>query len=243
MRELAATVRDALARLAAADRSLRRFGAARHRYELAPPRPDLAIPIEDLAAFVAEIGSGGAGPYHGWLPIERALAAPLGPPPGAAPWQRALPIAHLGCGYAAVLPLDGEGRGEIWLDARSIGLVRPIHPSFTTFYLDWLDRLARNEWPDALVPAGVCALPNALSGYLAGYEQELGIAEGTLDGEALRDALGRLGPGAIAIGGEPPLFARGDLVDPCLACARLVENLGLPPSVLAPGVPPVVARS
>jgi hypothetical protein len=70
---------------------------------------------------------------------------------------------------------------------------------------------------------------------------------GGLSDDQLREALGELGPGAIAIAAEDGnlLFDPGDPVDPCVACAVLVENLGaqgLRPDVVAPGVPPRPAR-
>src|SRR5690349_2470840 len=159
MSELHGTVREAVRALADADPGLRRFGAARHRYALRPPlAPDeldaiehrlgAALP-EDLRAFAAEVGAGGAGPGYGVVAIDAAASYAVGAPasasagaPAAAPWTRALPLVHLGCGYAAIAPLDGDARGQVWIDARVIGVLRPIHGSFTAMYLDWIDRLA-----------------------------------------------------------------------------------------------------
>jgi hypothetical protein len=249
--ELFATVREAVRALAGADPRLARFGAARHRYELAPPLGDAALAAlearlgcalpDDLRAFAACVGAGGAGPGYGVVSMDRAAEAVAGP--AGAPWTRGLPVAHLGCGYTAVVALDGAARGEVWIDARAIGVNRPIHATFTAFYLDWIDRLARARWPEPHVPPGVCALALALSGYLAHCEAELGVAAGTLAGPALRDALSRLGPGAIEIAADAaaPWFDDGDRVDPCIACARLVDNLaadGLRRDVVAPGLPP-----
>ena len=257
MSELATTVREALASLARADRGCRRFGAAHHRYQLAPPlSPDALDGLArtlgdelpaDLRAFVGEVGSGGAGPAHGWLPIARAVDHVIAAPPGVRAWTRALPLAHLGCGYAAVLPLDGEARGSVWIDARVLDLVAPIDGSFTGFYLDWIDRLARGAWPEGHVPPGACALAAALSGYLGVCEQRRGLAAGSLAGEPLRAALAELGPGAIELAAEasPGLFEPGDRVDPCLVCARLLDTLaadGLGHDVVAPGVPPLPLR-
>ncbi len=263
MAELAATIREALSGLAAGDRRLVRFGAAQHRYELAPPlsaeqltavEHDLAAPLpDDLRLFATDIGSGGAGPGYGWIPLPRAARHVIAAPTkvGAtswdpALWTRGLPIAHLGCGYAAVVPLDGRARGELWIDARAIELLAPIHATFTAAYVGWIDRLARGTLPDGHVAAGACAFASALSGYLGVMEQRLGLAEATLAGEPLREVLGQLGPGAIEIAAEvPSLFAPGDRVDPCIVCAHLIETLaadGLRRDVVATGVTPLALR-
>jgi hypothetical protein len=168
--------------------------------------------------------------------------------PAAVAWTRGLPLADLGCGYAAVVALDGAARGEVWIDARAIGVVRPIAPGVTALYLDWIDRLARARWPEPHVPPGACALAAALSGYLARCEADAGVAAGALAGPALRGALSRLGPGAIEIaaGAAVAWFDTGDRVDPCIACARLIEDLagdGLRGDVVGPGVPPRPLRA
>ena len=280
MSELWATARDAVRALAAADPALRRFGAAVHRYELAPPldaaavaalehRLGAALP-DDLRELVTELGAGGAGPGYGIVRIDptggaapRPAGGAVGVPtprlaaldptlaptagmivaaPAGAPWSRGLPLAHLGCGYTAVVALDGRARGEVWIDARTIGVIRPIQPGVTALYLDWIDRLAHARWPESHVPAGACALAAALSGYLARCEADAGVPAGTLAGAALRDALSRLGPGAIEIAAEAsPWFDDGDRVDPCIACARLIDSLagdGLRRDVVAPGALP-----
>jgi hypothetical protein len=247
--ELLATVREAVAALDAADPARRRFGAAQHRYRLIPPlaapaiaaiEHQLGAPLpDDLRGFAAEVGAGGAGPGYGIVAIDRAAAYQITAPAGV-PWTRGLPLAHLGCGYAAVVALDGPARGEIWIDARAIGVLAPIHSSFTALYLDWIDRLAHARWPDSHVPPGACALAAALSGYLAHCEAEAGVAPGTLDGPALTVALSRLGPGSIEVAAESQIawFDEHDRVDPCIACARLVDNLaasGLARDVVAKG--------
>jgi hypothetical protein len=250
--ELFATMREAVHALATADPGHRRFGASHHGYALSPAlsiaqlaalegRLGSALPY-DVRGFAAEVGAGGAGPGYGIVPIDRAAAYVVAAPVNA-PWTRGLPLAHLGCGYTAIAVLDGGARGEVWIDARAIGVTGPIHPSFTAFYLDWIDRLAHARWPEAHVPPGACALAAALSGYLAHCEAERGLAAGTLAGEALRDALSRLGPGAIEVAAESSAawFDDDDRVDPCIACARLIDNLaadGLRRDVVAPGVPP-----
>lgn len=234
MSELATTIREALAALAAGDRSLARFGAAHHRYQLAAPEPGGEIAIEDLHAFVSTIGASGAGPGYGFLGVRAPVTA------RNVPWTSAVPVAHLGCGYAAVVVLGPATlAGTVWLDARAVGVVKPLAGTFTAWYVDWIDRLANNRWPDDPVPAGNCPLPNALGGFLGVHEQRLGLASGSLEGDALRAALAELGPQSIEIAAETSvLFPDGTRVDPCIACARLVENLvaeGLPRDVVAPG--------
>ena len=263
MVELAATIREALGGLAVSDRGLVRFGAMQHRYELAAPMSSTALselelelgtPLpDDLRLFALEAGSGGAGPGYGWIQLSRAARHLISAPTrlGAKLWDpmlwtRALPIAHLGCAYAAVVPLDGRARGELWVDARTIELLAPVQPTFTAAYLSWIDRLARGTLPDGYVAAGVCGFASALSGYLGVMEHRLGLPETTLAGEQLREVLGQLGPGAIEIAAEvPTLFTPGDRVDPCIVCAHLCETLvrdGLRRDIFAPGVLPLAIR-
>lgn len=215
--------------LAAADPRCVRFGAAHHRYELAPVLAEplaMALPAE-LRAYATTIASGGVGPYYG-LAITPAITAAR----GVTAWTRAQPIGHLGCGYAAVMPLDGEARDQVWIDARAVGLVAPMYASFTAYYIDWIDRLAKAELPESFVPPGRFALANALAGYFAVQEQRLGLPAGGLDGDQLAEALSNLGPGAIAIANEGPLFAADQPVEPCVRCVQLLDQLGLPRSVL-----------
>jgi hypothetical protein len=59
------------------------------------------------------------------------------------------------------------------------------------------------------------------------HELRQGLAPGTIAGDHLREALAQLGPNAIAIAAGPPLFAADTRVAPCIACAVLLDNLGL----------------
>jgi hypothetical protein len=157
---------------------------------------------------------------------------PIAAVKGVSAFTRALPIAHLGCGYAAVVPLDGEAKDQVWIDARGLGLVAPMYASFTAYLIDWIDRLATARWPEGFVPPGKCALAAALAGYLGIHEQRLGVEPGGLSGDALADVLAQLGPGAIQIANEGPLFEPDEPVDPCVTCARLLENLGVPSTIV-----------
>nr|MDQ3369640.1 hypothetical protein [Myxococcota bacterium] len=173
------------------------------------------------------------GPYLGWIPLARAvdLAYPV------TPEVRALPVLDAGCGYAIVVALDGPSPGELWVDARAVGVVRPLRPSFTTLYLEWIDRLAHNVLLEPVVPPGGCALATALGGYLGVHEQRLGLDPGTIGGAALHEALAQLGPGAITITAErSPIHREGSRVDPCVACATLLANLGVASTIVMAGV-------
>ena len=250
MSELAARLREILAALGASDTSLKRFGAAQHHYELLPRVEDLAAIEGELGElpdeyrdYVTRVSAGGMGPYYGLIDIARAAKHISTAAPGVAGYKRALPLSHLGCGYAAVLPLDGPARGQVWIDARAIGLVAPMRPSFTAYVLDWIDRISTGQWLEGYVPLGACALTAAITGYLGVREKELGIEPGAIAGDALRAALAELPRHAIAIAAEEgsPLFAPGTPVDPCIHCARAIEGLvrdGLRPDVVAPGVRP-----
>jgi len=248
--ELAARLREILAALGATDTSRKRFGAAQHQYELLPRIDDLStieaetgeLP-EELRDYVTRVSAGGMGPYYGLIDVARAAKHVSTAAPGVAGYKRALPLSHLGCGYAAVLPLDGPARGQVWIDARAIGLVAPMRPSFTAYVLDWIDRISTGQWLEGYVPLGACALTAAITGYLGVREKELGIEAGMIAGSALRAALGELPRHAIAIAAEEgsPLFPAGTPVDPCVNCARAIEGLvrdGLRADVVAPGATP-----
>ncbi|MFT3695445.1 MAG: SMI1/KNR4 family protein [Kofleriaceae bacterium] len=218
MSELHDTLRESFAALAAADPNAKRFGAKRHRYQALPPIDRADLPTE-LRAFAKNVSGGGVGPYYGLLPLDRIQ--PIAAPRGVTAFDHALPIAHLGCGYAALITPNGE----IWIDARAVGLVAPIYASFDAYMIDWIDRLSRNELPEGFVPPGRCALAHALSAFLE-----------------LERPLDELGPGAIQIANEGPLFEPDVPVDPCVTCARLLDQLGLAMTIVREGVTPLIER-
>jgi hypothetical protein len=252
--EFVATLRETLAHLAGHDPHLARFGAHRHGYRLAPP-----LAAERLAAIEAELGvrfpddyrehvtlagDGGAGPYHGLMPLDHPIQ--LGCARGAfdpgEPFRGVVGLCHHGCGYVSVLVLDGPARGQVWLDLRAAddGVVA-IAPDFRTYYLGWIDALAHHRWPASHVTPGRCALPHALTSYLHATEDKLGVGRDQLSPDQTREALSRIPDGGIATAsaGESPFFGSGDLVDLCVACEQTIENLpGMRRSQTVAGVEP-----
>ena len=258
MTELEATLVALIDALAAGDPRSRRFGATTHHWQRRPALAEdrvaaieaqagVALP-DDYRGYVIAVGDGGAGPYHGILPLDHPAQPALlrgGPCPLPAtpavvqidPWRGVLAISDLGCNQTALLVVDGPARGQVWADARSLDAgVVPMAASFTDFLGGGLAAMARGELPPAFAPAGACVIPRLLSALLAREEERLGRAPGSLAGAELRAALAQLGPGAIAIASTgSPIHAPGDPIAPCVQCAVLIDNLttsGLDPDVL-----------
>ena len=259
--------------IAASDPRCRRFGAGSHRWRRRPPlslarlaaieaETGVAIPA-DLASYVTAIADGGAGPYHGFVPIDHPsqLARMRGPSPlpgratpwtGAGgehddPWRGALALAELGCDQVALLVVDGPARGSVWADLRgAVGAVVPVAASFTDFLVAHLALMAQGDLPPPLATTERCALPQLLSALLAREEVRLGREPGTLAGAELRAALAAVAPGSIGLASMgSAIHAPGEPIAPCVRCAALVERLGedgLAADAVAPGLPPIPAR-
>jgi len=264
--DLYATLRAAIAELAARDPEAQRFGARHHRYRAGRPITEARIAAieaeanvrlpDDYRQHLLALGDGGAGPYYGLLPLDHPVQRALlpgvfpyvhgaAPPEDASPWQGVVGVGHLGCGYTALLVVTGPARGQIWLDARSsdVGVV-PIYPSFAIYVADWITRRAHAQWLAPHIPAGVCALPAALSSYFHQLEEKQGLAPGALAGDALRAAIASIDVGGIATTQDvpTPFFAAGDRLDLCVACELLADNLGMNRACFVPGVEPIPAR-
>lgn len=255
--EFATTLRAWLREAARADPHLRRFGARRHRYQLAPPlapprldaiEATIGQPLPDAyRRFVGEVGGAGAGPFHGLWPLDhptqlahaRGAFAPSAV--GPASYRGVVALGHVGCGQLALLVIGGAHAGQVWIDARACaGTIAAVAPDFDAYYLAWVQALAHNQLVPGAAAPGACPLPRALSHYLGAIERRAGIAPGALDGEALRAAFAALPPAAIRCeaSGDDPYLAAGSALDPCPTCAVMLarlEGVGLAPDRVAEG--------
>jgi hypothetical protein len=232
------------------DPKLVQFGARSHGYRAHHALTDLpafALPA-DYAAFLQTVSGGGAGPYYGllsprdWTTATVASAQqPSSLPDGedeaavtamvghADPWRGSVPLADVGCGYTALLVINGPATGQVWLDARAVGLVAPIARNFHDWIIDWLARLERNDLQLGYVPADACALPNAIAGFLAMWEQQHGVAPGELNATQVQQALQSLPANSIALAAQiaTPMRDVNATVGPCIVCQQLIERLSL----------------
>ncbi len=192
----------------------------------------------DYRAFLASVGTAGAGPGYGLLPptgeSQRILARgtfawadetePNGAPAGS------IALAHAGCGVIWLLVLNGPSRGEVWVDARSSdGHVRRVAPSFDAWYRRWLEAAVRDGGPWSQWNAACCATPSVLSQLLNSIQKE-----GLDDDAAVAEVPKRLKPGAIKLlSGGSPYFAEQQRLAPCQPCVAMAARLGLGSDVFA----------
>jgi hypothetical protein len=227
-------------------------GWARHGGTLAQPiASDALVAAEakigefpaDYRNFLVEIGTG-AGPGYGlFAPLgdtQATLAAgefswrdgekPDGDPRGV------VALAHAGCGVMWLLVLNGEHRGEVWIDGRSSdGEVGPVAPSFADWYRGWLHDAVRDvsfvQWDSRC-----CATAGVLSQILESFERE-GIR-----GEELMAKL----PDSISDGGVSlassgsAYFAPGTGLNPCHGCIALITQFGFTPAIFQPAKEPLI---
>ncbi|MBK8253484.1 MAG: tetratricopeptide repeat protein [Polyangiaceae bacterium] len=224
----------------------------------------------DYKAFLIHVAESGAGPYYGLLPFdapeqlqslkgefkhtrrynpdtdamnEAELAAFEGDETVAG----TIALAHMGCGYFSILVIRGPRAGSVWADVRSAGLgLIPTHNTFTEWYSDWVHALAENTDVKTVVPGGRCAPQNALSNYLNSWQQSHGIEE-INDTEQLKEALGEIGEGGIAVRASASrYFNEGDLVDVCQVCQYMFHSFfrmeAMNPGQIKKGIVPRCAR-
>ncbi|WP_437491140.1 tetratricopeptide repeat protein [Sorangium sp. So ce1014] len=260
---------------------LNRFGAREHGYRLLPPlAPEELRRIEascgarvpaDYAAFLTRVGSAGAGPYYGLLPLdgpgqiesltdEFPHTRPYRPDPRTLTVsQRAalqadeavrgtVALAHMGCGYFSVLVVRGPRAGSVWADLRAAGSgLLPTHDSFTAWYRDWVEALSKGEPAKIPVDARRCSAPAVISDYLMAWERERKLPQGIAGEARVRQALREIPDGGIALLAEASrYFDAGDCLSPCPGCLHMFEHFiqkdMLRPAQLRPGVPPRAAR-
>jgi hypothetical protein len=159
---------DMLQRLRAADSSFRVFGSTQHRYALGPTLSERELAAfesanrirlpSDYRRFLALVGNGGAGPFHGHAPLnadgqdlsrpfpftmatdafadeelERLLDNCVGYP-------GILEVCHHGCAMFSCLVVNGPAYGTIW-DGRED--FYPTELTFGMWYRRWLERALR----------------------------------------------------------------------------------------------------
>ena len=159
-------IRELIRRLAAADASLRVFGADMHRYRLNPCLSEddlaafesvngIALP-EDYREFLRRVGNGGAGPFYGLRPLsadERELARPfpfeatanmsepVERPEGE--WDTRAPgileLCHQGCTYYYWLVVSGPSHGTVWEADDDVSFF-PTRLTFLQWYRSWAEK-------------------------------------------------------------------------------------------------------
>ncbi len=133
-----------------------------------------------------------------------------------------------------LLVVAGERQGEVWVDASgSDGAARRVAKTFDAWYRNWLDALVRDLDGFTHWNAEYCASPSVLSQAIEAVE-----AEGVESNQAVEQLSRFLGNGSISLASYgSPYFDQGAPLDPCQACARMVQRLGLSLDVFGPGSP------
>jgi hypothetical protein len=192
---------------------------------------------DDYLAFLRDVGHTGAGPGYGLLsplhPAQKRLAERTEEP------GRSLALAHAGCGVMWLLALQGERRGEVWVDASSSdGTVRRVDATFSGWYRRWIDAAVRDFVPWIDWDNHACAAAHVMVQLLEQLD-----GEGVPRDERPQRLAQMIGPGAIKLSaGGSESFGKGDPLDPCAGCVALVGNFGQPEDVFAHGQPPLCAR-
>ncbi|MEG4217672.1 SMI1/KNR4 family protein [Microcoleus sp. Pol14C6] len=168
---------ELLRRLRQEDKNLRVFGADSHQYKLGQTlaeaelqsferKHQIKLP-EDYRLFLKEIGNGGAGPFYGLEPLEKAaqyrdLSKPF-------PFTKAtdsysdeeleewgdrdeypgvLELCHQGCAIYSYLVVNGPAHGTIWNGREDF---YPTELSFGRWYRRWVEKALRTLENEPLV--------------------------------------------------------------------------------------------
>jgi len=177
---------NALSHLRSHDPEFRLHGALGHRYTLNAPlsgidaiESQLGFRLPDDYRTFLSIGNGGAGPYYGILPFDPAGAQGVFPATEAwleddadfmtsASEAGTVALGHVGCGYFAILVVNGPARGQVWYDVRGVGEgYYPAYRSFGDYYGDWIRLATSGQALSCPAPEGLCALPSVLGSYTA----------------------------------------------------------------------------
>ncbi len=217
-----------------------RLGKPASARDIAALEADIGPLPGDYRDFVTTVAADGAGPGYGLLspllPRQRPLArGAFAPPDGATDDGMpggCLALGHAGCGIMWLLVLNGESRGQVWVDGRSSGgAVRRVADSFDDWYRGWLDAATRGaelwvQWD----PKG-CAIPQLLSNVLRSIEEDGVSGDG-----AAAELPNRVGAGTVssACVGDG-YFDHGAPLAPCRSCVYLTNRFGLTDEVFASG--------
>ncbi len=199
----------------------------------------------DYRDFLASVGASGAGPGYGLLsPLADAQVSfargsfaweqetkPSEPPHGV------LVLAHAGCGVMWLLVLDGQHRGEVWVDARSSdGKVRRVASSFSSWYRDWLSSSIRDAVPWLQWDTACCSTAHALSRFIESLERD-GVSKEAIRSEVTK----RLKPGAMSVMSTgSSYFPAQTKLNPCHGCVSLVAQFNRGPNLFQPGEEPFI---
>lgn len=164
--------RNKLDQLRTLDNCFQLFGASGHRYKLGKPASVRQIKHaeaqlrcllpEELSKFYLEMGSGGAGPYYGILPLSKLEGISANRPyPGIEnipKWKAkdsddyfevdmnelkgVLPVIHEGCGHRICLVTAGKLSGRM-IHLSAEGYIVESSQTLLTHYHDWLDSSLR----------------------------------------------------------------------------------------------------
>ncbi len=239
-------IRRKLATVPQADGRSPSFGEEKHGFRLRPPlteslvrefedRHGIQLP-EGYRLFLLNLGDGGAGPYYGLLPLDRALdvadepvgdflarPSPLLPGmPRDEDWmdvlgctiencyQGTIAIIEQGCSYYSLLVVSGQARGRVVnVDLEHQSPYFPEDMDFLSWYERWLDEMALGynvSWFGFRLPGNESDLRSIIVALSESDERRAGAASSLLKLPGLTTGLHGPLRTVLAAGGSPDLL-------------------------------------